>query len=60
MLGTRQSSVTVAAGVLQKAGLISYTRGSVTILSRPELEDAACDCYAIVQQQLKDWEEEAN
>jgi CRP-like cAMP-binding protein len=60
MLGTRRSSVTVAAGVLQKAGLISYTRGSVTILSRPKLEDAACDCYGVVQQQLKDWEKENN
>ena len=58
MLGTRRASVTVAAGVLQKAGLISYTRGSVTILSRPQLEQTACDCYGIVQRQLKDWETE--
>ena len=56
MLGTRRASVSVAAGVLQKAGLISYTRGSVTILSRPKLERAACDCYGIVQRQLKEWE----
>src|SRR5439155_17076754 len=56
MLGARRPSVTVAAGTLQKAGLISYTRGSVTILDRPGLEDAACDCYGVVQQQLKDWE----
>jgi len=60
MLGTRRSSVTVAAGVLQKAGLISYTRGSVRILSRPKLEAAACDCYGIVQRQLKLWENEVN
>jgi len=58
MLGTRRSSVTVAAGILQKAGLIAYTRGSVTILKRKELENAACDCYAIVQQQLRSWEAE--
>jgi Mn-dependent DtxR family transcriptional regulator len=58
MLGTRRSSVTVAAGILQEAGLISYTRGNVTILDRKRLEDAACDCYAIVQQQLKDWQSE--
>ncbi|HME34972.1 MAG TPA: Crp/Fnr family transcriptional regulator [Candidatus Sulfotelmatobacter sp.] len=58
MLGTRRSSVTVAAGVLQKAGLIAYTRGSVTILNREGLEEAACDCYTIVQQQLKSWEAE--
>jgi CRP-like cAMP-binding protein len=56
MLGTRRSSVTVAAGILQKAGLISYTRGSVTILNREKLEDAACDCYGIVQRQLREWE----
>jgi CRP-like cAMP-binding protein len=58
MLGTRRSSVTVAAGLLQRAGLISYTRGIITILSRKRLEDAACDCYAIVQKQLTDWEAE--
>jgi CRP-like cAMP-binding protein len=58
MLGTRRSSVTVAAGALQKAGLISYTRGSVTIVDRERLEDAACDCYAIVQRQLKNWQSE--
>ena len=55
MLGTRRSSVTVAAGTLQKAGLISYTRGSVTILDRPGLEEAACDCYGQLRQQIKDW-----
>lgn len=60
MLGSRRASVTVAAGVLQKAGLIAYTRGSVTILNRPKLEEAACDCYAVVQQQLKTWEAETN
>ena len=58
MLGTRRSSVTVAAGILQKAGLISYTRGNVAILNRQRLEKAACDCYAIVQQQLEEWKSE--
>ncbi len=58
MLGTRRSSVTAAAGILQKAGLISHTRGIVTILNRQELENAACDCYGIVQRQLKDWDSE--
>jgi CRP-like cAMP-binding protein len=58
MLGTRRASVTVAAGALQKAGLIAYTRGSVTILDRKKLAGTACDCYGIVQQQLKDWESE--
>jgi len=58
MLGIRRASVTVAAGTLQKAGFISYTRGSVTVLNRKKLEEAACDCYGIVQQQLKEWESE--
>jgi CRP-like cAMP-binding protein len=58
MLGTRRSSVTVSAGILQKAGLISYARGAVTILNRHKLEQAACDCYGIVQRQLRNWEAE--
>src|ERR1044071_1602945 len=48
MLGTRRSTVTVSAGTLQKAGLISYSRGRVTVLDRPLLEEAACDCYAVL------------
>jgi CRP-like cAMP-binding protein len=59
MLGTRRSSVTVSAGALQKAGIISYTRGSVTVVDRRKLEKAACDCYAIVRRQLQAWEAEA-
>ena len=58
MLGTRRASVTVAAGTLQKAGLIAYTRGSVTILDRQKLEEAACECYETVQKQLREWESE--
>jgi len=60
MLGARRSSVTVSAGTLQKAGLISYTRGSVTILNRKKLEDAACDCYGIVVRQLTDWDAQSD
>jgi CRP-like cAMP-binding protein len=56
MLGTRRSSVTVSAGVLQKAGLISYTRGKVTILDRRLLEQASCDCYSQMQRQIKEWQ----
>lgn len=58
MLGTRRSSVSVAASMLQRAGMIHYTRGNVTILDRPKLEDAACDCYEIIQRQLKNWHTE--
>src|SRR5882672_1620102 len=47
MLGTRRPTVSVAASILQKAGMISYTRGNVTILNRVKLKDAACDCYEI-------------
>lgn len=58
MLGTRRASVTVAAGVLQKAGLIKYARGSVTIVDRRKLEDAACECYAIITRQSQNWRNE--
>ena len=53
MLGTRRSSVTVAAGILQKAGLIAYTRGEVKIVQRAKLEQAACECYRLMRQQTE-------
>jgi len=55
MLGTRRSSVTVAAGILQKAGMIAYNRGDVRIVDRRKLEDAACDCYGLMQRQSQRW-----
>jgi CRP-like cAMP-binding protein len=58
MLGTRRASVTVAAGILQKAGFITYNRGSVRIDDRSGLEDAACECYASIKQQTEKWEKE--
>ena len=58
MLGTRRASVTVAAGILQKAGFITYNRGSVRIDDRSGLEDAACECYASIKQQTEMWEKE--
>lgn len=59
MLGTRRASVTVAAGVLQKAGLVSYTRGAVTITNRAGLEKATCDCYGIMVRQVKEWKDDS-
>ena len=59
MLGTRRSSVTVAAGMLQKAGLIAHTRGDVRIVDRKGLEEASCECYAIMRRQIEKWRAEA-
>jgi CRP-like cAMP-binding protein len=59
MLGTRRASVTVAAGILQKAGLIHYNRGHVSILNREGLENACCECYKVIQHQLNRWEKES-
>jgi CRP-like cAMP-binding protein len=50
MLGTNRSSVSLAAGILQRKKLIRYTRGAVTILNRKKLEGSACECYGITQQ----------
>ncbi|WP_263383415.1 Crp/Fnr family transcriptional regulator [Granulicella arctica] len=49
MLGSRRSTVTVAAGSLQRAGWIDYTRGRIQIVNRVGLESAACECYRIVR-----------
>jgi CRP-like cAMP-binding protein len=49
MLAVRRAGVTVAAGALQKAGLITYSRGRVRVLDRAGLEAAACECYAVVR-----------
>ena len=59
MLGTRRASVTLAAGMLQKAGLITYSRGEVNIENRKELEDASCECYAAINRQSQNWRNEA-
>jgi CRP-like cAMP-binding protein len=59
MLGTRRSSVTVAAGMLQKAGLIAHTRGDVRIIDQKRLEEASCECYGLMQRQIEKWRSEA-
>jgi CRP-like cAMP-binding protein len=46
MLGTRRTTVTIAAGVLQEQGVIEYKRGKVHILDRKGLENSSCECYA--------------
>ncbi len=58
MIGTRRSSVSQCACILQKARLISYTRGRVTILDRSGLEDSACECYRLLRQQTKEWQQQ--
>src|SRR5437667_10918293 len=50
MLGTGRASVSIAAGILLKAGFIQYKRGAVRVLKRKYLENAACECYQTIKQ----------
>lgn len=51
MLGERRAAVNQAAGQLQQAGLIRYSRGHIEVIDRPGLERAACGCYAVIHDQ---------
>jgi CRP-like cAMP-binding protein len=50
MMGTDRSTVSLAASVLQKKGIIDYVRGAVKVVSRRKLEKSACECYSVIQQ----------
>ena len=52
MLGVRREGVTEAAGKLQEAGLIRYSRGRITVLDRVRLEQRVCECYAVVKKEM--------
>lgn len=52
MLGVRRTSVTLCAQILQSAGMISYRRGKLAIIDRAALENAACECYEAVRQNI--------
>jgi CRP-like cAMP-binding protein len=50
MMGTDRSTVSLAAAILQKKGIIDYARGAVKIVNRRKLQNSACECYGVIQQ----------
>jgi CRP-like cAMP-binding protein len=59
-LGVRREGISDAATRLRKAGIVSYRRGHISVLKRPELEARACECYAVVKRELSRLLTEAN
>ena len=53
MLGVRRETITDVAGELQRAGCIRYRRGHIAVLDRRRLETRACECYAVIRQELR-------
>ncbi len=53
MLGVRRETITDVAGELQRAGCIRYRRGHIAVLDRRGLETRACECYAVIRQELR-------
>jgi Mn-dependent DtxR family transcriptional regulator len=53
MLGAARPTVTIVTGTLQKAGLITYHRGTLRILDREGLESASCECYSVATNLLR-------
>jgi CRP-like cAMP-binding protein len=51
MLGVRREGVTDSAGKLQRLGVITYSRGLITVLDRPQLERLSCECYGVVKKE---------
>lgn len=53
MLGVRRATISLAAGMLQRAGLIRYKRGKITVIDRAGLEAASCECYGVVRAEME-------
>jgi CRP-like cAMP-binding protein len=51
MLGVRREGITIAAKQLQERGVISYVRGTITLLDRQRLEATVCECYGVVKKE---------
>jgi CRP-like cAMP-binding protein len=59
-LGVPRTGVTMAAGALQRAGLIRYSRGKIVILDRPKLQANSCECYRIISDQVHHFLDNSN